>query len=78
MEQNQEKLNDKPQDRVDSRPMLLDRVNSSFRQYMEALTEFYYADRTMCVAMYLINDMALSALMKNKVDAIQKAMEEKK
>lgn len=58
--------------------MLLDRVGSSFRQYKEALIEFYHADRTMCVAMYLIHDMVLSGIMKDKIDAIQKAMEEKK
>lgn len=57
--------------------MLLDRVESSFSQYKEALIEFYHADRAMCVAMYLIHDMALSAIMKDKIDAVQKAMEEK-
>ena len=74
------KLNDQASGQVctDSRPMLLDRVDSSFRQYKEALIEFYHADRTMCVTMYLIHDMQLSVIMKDKVDAVHKAMEEKK
>lgn len=80
MEKNQEKLNEQSsgQGCTDSRPMLLDRVESSFRQYKEALKEFYHADRAMCVAMYLIHDMVLSGIMKDKIDAVQKAMEEKK
>lgn len=80
MEKNQEKLNEQSsgQGCTDSRPMLLDRVESSFRQYKEALKEFYHADRVMCVAMYLIHDMVLSGIMKDKIDAVLKAMEEKK